>query len=135
MDSIVHGVAKSQTQLSNFHFHTKYIFELYIHIYKTLPSEYTKLLIYFIYAQVLFNGEGNGNPYMYIWQPFSDKLYSPWNSPSQNTGAGSLSLLQGNLPNPGIEPRSPALQVDSLPAEPQGKYWIKPSPNNSPYRS
>ena len=27
----------------------------------------------------------------------------------------------GNLPNPGIEPRSPALQVDSLPAEPQGK--------------
>ena len=27
----------------------------------------------------------------------------------------------GNLPNSGIEPRSPALQVDSLPAEPQGK--------------
>ena len=25
------------------------------------------------------------------------------------------------LPNPGIEPRSPSLQVDSLPAEPQGK--------------
>ena len=25
------------------------------------------------------------------------------------------------LPNPGIEPRSPALQVDSLPAEPQRK--------------
>ena len=27
----------------------------------------------------------------------------------------------GYLPNPGIKPRSPALQVDSLPAEPQGK--------------
>ena len=27
----------------------------------------------------------------------------------------------GGLPNPEIEPRSPALQVDSLPAEPQGK--------------
>ena len=26
-----------------------------------------------------------------------------------------------NLPNPGIKPRSLALQVDSLPAEPQGK--------------
>ena len=26
-----------------------------------------------------------------------------------------------DLPNPGIEPRSPALRVDSLPAEPQGK--------------
>ena len=46
-------------------------------------------------------------------------LYSPWNSPSQNTRVGSLSRLQGNLPNPGVEPRSPALQVDSLPAEPQ----------------
>ena len=29
--------------------------------------------------------------------------------------------LPGNLPNPGIEPRSPALQVDSLPCEPPGK--------------
>ena len=47
-------------------------------------------------------------------------LYSPWNSPGQNTGAGRLSLLQGNLPNPGIEPRSPTLQADSLPAEPPG---------------
>ena len=27
----------------------------------------------------------------------------------------------GDLPNPGIEPRSPTLQVDSLPTEPQGK--------------
>ena len=26
----------------------------------------------------------------------------------------------GGLPDPGIEPRAPALQVDSLPAEPQG---------------
>ena len=36
------------------------------------------------------------------------------------TGVGSLSLLQV-LPNPEIELRSPTLQVDSLPAEPQGK--------------
>ena len=27
----------------------------------------------------------------------------------------------GDLPNPGIEPRSPSLQVDYFPAEPQGK--------------
>ena len=26
-----------------------------------------------------------------------------------------------DLPNPGIEPRPPSLQADSLPAEPQGK--------------
>ena len=56
------------------------------------------------------------------------RLYSPWNSPGQNTGVpfpspGDLPNFPspGDLPNPGIEPRSPALQADSLPAEPQGK--------------
>ena len=88
------------------------------------------------------------------------RLYSPWNSSGQNTGAGSFSPLQGIFPTQGsnsglpycrqiflpaepqgsprilewvafpfsrgsfqprIEPRSPALQADSLPAEPQGK--------------
>ena len=29
----------------------------------------------------------------------------------------------GDLPDPGIEPRSPALQADSLPSEPPGKPW------------
>ena len=43
------------------------------------------------------------------------------NSLDQTTGVGSFSLLQGNLPNPGIEPRSPTLQADSLSAEPQVK--------------
>ena len=33
-------------------------------------------------------------------------LYSPWNSPGQNTGEGSLSPPPGDLPNPGIKPRS-----------------------------
>ena len=47
-------------------------------------------------------------------------LYSPWKSPSQNPGLGSLSLLQGIFPT-GIEPRCLTLQVDSLPAESQGK--------------
>ena len=48
-------------------------------------------------------------------------LYSPGNSPGLNTKVDSHSLLQGDLPNPGIETRSPALQADSLPAEPPGK--------------
>ena len=87
-------------------------------------------------------------------------LYSPWDSPGQNPGVGSLSLLQGifptegsnpglphcrqilyqlshqgssrilewvaspfssELPDPGIEPGSPALQADSLPTERPGK--------------
>ena len=46
---------------------------------------------------------------------------SPWNSPGQNTGVGGLALSPGDLPNPGIELRSPALRVDTLPAKPQGK--------------
>ena len=87
-------------------------------------------------------------------------LYSPWNSPGQNNGVDSHSLLKGSsqlrdwvqvsciaggfftswvtreaqeywigqpipspadLPDPGIKPGSPALQVDSLLAELPGK--------------
>ena len=97
-------------------------------------------------------------------------LYSLWNSPGQNTGVGSLSLLQGifptqasnpglkhcrqilyqlshrgsprilewvafpspgNLPDPGIELESPALQADSLPTGLPGK----PSPSLPEFKS
>ena len=34
-------------------------------------------------------------------------LYSPWNSPGQNTGLGSHSLLQGIFPNQGSNPGLP----------------------------
>ena len=34
-------------------------------------------------------------------------LYSPWNSPGQNTGVGSLSLLQGIFPTQGPNPGFP----------------------------
>ena len=34
-------------------------------------------------------------------------LYRPWNSPGQNTGVGSLSLLKEDLPKPGIKPGLP----------------------------
>ena len=34
-------------------------------------------------------------------------LYSPWNSPDQNTGVGSLSLLQGIFPTQGSNPGVP----------------------------
>ena len=35
--------------------------------------------------------------------------------------SGELFPSPGNLPNPGIEPRYPALQTDSLPSEPLEK--------------
>ena len=34
-------------------------------------------------------------------------LYSPWNSPGQNAGVGSLSLLQGICPTQGLNPGLP----------------------------
>ena len=34
-------------------------------------------------------------------------LYSPWNSPGQNTGKGCLSLLQGILASQGLNPGLP----------------------------
>ena len=48
------------------------------------------------------------------------RLLCPWDSPGKNTGVGCYAQ-PGHLPNPGTEPRSPALQADSLPSEPPGK--------------
>ena len=42
-------------------------------------------------------------------------------SPGKNTGVGCHALLQGIFPTQGSNPRSPALQVDSLLSEPPGK--------------
>ena len=42
-------------------------------------------------------------------------------SPGTNIRVGCHVLLQGNLPKPGTEPRSPTLQADSLPTGPSGK--------------
>ena len=56
---------------------------------------------------------------------WSARLLCPWDSPGKNTGVGSHTLLQGNLPQPGIEPTSvasPALQADSLPLS----HWRSP---------
>ena len=58
---------------------------------------------------------------------------TPWTAACQ--APLSMSILHGqehwsglpclpsvDLPNPGVEPRSPALQADSLPSEPSGKH-------------
>ena len=48
-------------------------------------------------------------------------LYSPWNSSGQNTGVGSLSLLQVIFPTQESNWGLLHLQADFLPIEPQGK--------------
>ena len=55
------------------------------------------------------------------------RLLPPWDSPGENTGVGCLFLLQGSLPDPGIEPRSPTLQADALTSEPPGKHLYSKS--------
>ena len=47
---------------------------------------------------------------------WSARLLSPWDSPGKNTGVPFPS--PGDLPNAGIEPMFPALQMNSLPAKP-----------------
>ena len=56
---------------------------------------------------------------------------TPWTAASQAPPSMGFSRQEywsalpfpspGNLPNPGIEPRSPALQADALPSKPPGK--------------
>ena len=45
----------------------------------------------------------------------SHGLYSPWNSPGQDTGVGNHSLLQGIFLTQGLNPRLLYWQVDSVP--------------------
>ena len=61
--------------------------------------------------------------FSHVWlfaTPWTARLLCPWNSPGKNSEVGCHFLLQGNLPNPGIEPESPILQAHSLPSEPPG---------------
>ena len=61
--------------------------------------------------------------------------YSPLGSPSmeffrQESWSGLPFPSPGDLPHPGMEPRSPALQADSLPSEPPGKPFSTMKPGN-----
>ena len=50
------------------------------------------------------------------------RLLCPWDFPGKNTGVGCYFLLQGNLPNPGIEPLvSPAFTGRFFSTVPPGK--------------
>ena len=67
-------------------------------------------------------------------------LYSPWNSPGQNTGVGSCSLLQGIFPTQGLNPGLPhcrwILYQLSHQRSPRTLEWDSPSavdlPNSIP---
>ena len=48
-------------------------------------------------------------------------IYSPWNPPDKNIGMSQTVPSSSDLSNWGIKHRSPALQIDFVPAEPTGK--------------
>ena len=56
------------------------------------------------------------------------RLLCPWDFPRKNAGVGCHFLLQRIFPGPGIEPRSPSLQPDSLPSEPHPRAEMFLSP-------
>ena len=49
------------------------------------------------------------------------RLLSPWGFFRKEYWSGLTCRFLGDLPNPGMEPRSPTLQADSLPSDPPGK--------------
>ena len=51
-------------------------------------------------------------------------LYSPWNSPGQNTGMGSHSLLQGMFPSQGLNQGLPHCRWILYQLSHQGSSWI-----------
>ena len=51
-------------------------------------------------------------------------LYSPWNSPGQNTGVGSLSLLQEIFPTQGLNPGLPHCRHILYQLSQKGSPWI-----------
>ena len=69
-------------------------------------------------------GEPDGLPSMWshsLKRLSSSRTIQSMRFSNQNTGVGGLSVVQGNLPNPGIEPKLPTFQAYSLPAESRGK--------------
>ena len=52
------------------------------------------------------------------------RLYSPWNSPGQNTGVGSLPLLQGIFPTQGSKPGLPHCRQILYQLSPKGSPTI-----------
>ena len=62
--------------------------------------------------------------------PWTVAHQAPWpmRFPRQEYWSGLPFPSLGNIPDPGIEPASPALQVDSLPSEPPRKLYMLQSP-------
>ena len=82
----------------------------------TLPAVPTQDLFWIL---VLSRSVGSDSLRPHGLQP--SRLLYPWGFSKREYSSGLPCPPPGDLPNPGTKPRSPALQVDSLPSEPSGK--------------
>ena len=84
------------------------------------------LFLFFTIRKILFIINVPFGSFYKLWSETESHVQfsaTPWTVQCMEfsrPGAGKP-FPSGDLPNPGIKPRSLALQVDSLPAEPQGK--------------
>ena len=99
--AIAHGVTKSQTHLSDFHTHTYFTEQGLI----SLKSE----------SEVAQSCPTLCNPWTVAHQAPPSMGFS-----GQEYWRGLPFLSPGDLPDPGIEPRSPTLQADALTSVPPG---------------
>ena len=77
----------------------------------TVPDAGVKVKVKLLSHVQLF-----ATPWMVAYQALRSMGFS-----SQEYWSGLPFPSPGDLPNPGIEPRSPALQTDALPSDPPGK--------------
>ena len=123
--AVLHQVYLNSWQLSNFQWckrgslHKVPNLNVFTHVLYQLPTlneQLQVLLPTFIIGKMstLFS---KNNQFKIAYKA----IPCPWDSPRKNTGVGYHAPTPGDLPNPGIEPWSPALQADSLPAELPGK--------------
>ena len=74
--------------------------------------------VFYSFMQVLFGGDLVAKSCLTLVTPWTVACQAPL---SMGVPRRLSFPSPGDLPNPGIEPRSPALQVDSLPTEAPGK--------------
>ena len=80
----------------------------------TDPIPYDTMCV--LWAKLLLSG-----PTLQSYEPQSPRLLCSWGFSRQEYWSGLPCPPPVDLPNPGIEPRSPSLQADSLPSKPPGK--------------
>ena len=96
MDCIIHGVTRSQTQLRDFHL---------LFLYWTSKVNWKICCHYFNDLSLITAVQFSSVQLLSCVQLFATPgLLSPWNSPGQNTGGGSHSLLQGIFSTQGSSP-------------------------------